>query len=93
MKATLFAVAMSLLLAGCASQSPPPEVTASKSPVASGAQVPKTHHHSTLTDYAHREPVTPDAWAEEDGAADPQAAKTKEECKKNEGASDDCPTQ
>lgn len=93
MKATLYAVVISSLLAGCASQSPLPEVTANKSPVVSGAKVPKTHYHTTLTGYVHREPVTPDAWVEEDNSADPEAAKTKEECMKKEGASDDCPTQ
>jgi hypothetical protein len=86
MKTTLLSVVISLLLAGCASQSPLPEVTATKSPVISGAKVPKTHYHSTLTGYVHREPVTPDAWVEEDDAAAPD-----EKCKTVEGATDDCP--
>ncbi len=93
MKATLFAVAISLLLAGCATQSPLPKVTASKSPVTAGAKVPKTHHHTTLTSYTHREPVTPDAWVEEDDAAPPDAAMKKEDCKNAEGATDECPAQ
>lgn len=84
MKATPFAVALPLLLAGCASPSPLPEVTPYTSPVRAGAQVPKTHHHSTLTGYAHREPVTPDAWVKEDDSA-------KDECKTAEGVTDDCP--
>mgnify|MGYP003402854156 CR=1 FL=1 len=69
MRATLFAVVVPLLLAGCTTPSPLPEVTAYKSPVIAGAKVPKTHHHTTLTGYTHREPVTPDAWVEEDDAA------------------------
>ena len=93
MRATFFVVAVSLLLAGCASQSPLPEVTAHKSPVSSTAKVPKTHHHTTLTGYTHRAPLAPDAWATDGEAKNPDAAKTTEECKKTEGASDDCPTQ
>lgn len=101
MRATLFVVAVPLLLAGCASQSPLPEVTAYKSPVSAGAIVPKTHHHTTLTGYTHREPTAPEAWVTEDAPvapeavpeAAPDAAMKKEDCKKLEGASDDCPTQ
>ena len=93
MKATLFAVVVPLLLAGCASPSPLPEVLSYKSPVTSGAKVPKTHHHTTLTGYTHREPVTPEAWVTEDDVPTPEAGAEKEECKKVEGASDDCPTQ
>ena len=93
MKATLFAVALPLLLAGCASQIPLPEVTARKSPVTAGAKVPKTHYHTTLTGYTHREAVAPDAWVPEDAAATPDADKPKEDCKKVEGASNDCPAQ
>lgn len=95
MRATLFAVAVSLLLAGCASQSSLPEVTADESPVTSGAKVPKTHHHSTLTGYSHRKPVTPDAWVPEDATAAPEsgAAAPDDKCKTAEGATDDCPDQ
>ena len=101
MRATLFVVAVPLLLAGCASQSPLPEVTAYKSPVSAGAIVPKTHHHTTLTGYTHREPTAPEAWVTEDAPvapeavpeAAPDAAMKKEDCKKLEGASDDCPAQ
>lgn len=92
MKATLFAVVVPLLLAGCTKPGPLPEVTAYKSPVTAGAKVPKTHYHTTLTGYTHREPMTPDAWVTEDDAAAPDAAMKKEDCKKKEGASDDCPT-
>jgi hypothetical protein len=91
MRATLCALALPLLLAGCASQSPLPEVSAYKSPVVSGAKVPGTHHHTTLTGYKHREPVTPDAWVTEDAA--PEPSMTDEDCKKTEGADDDCPAQ
>ena len=97
MKATLFAVAVPFLLAGCASQSPLPEVSAYRSPVNSGAKVPKTHHHTTLTGYTHREPVVPEAWTPEEGSeapvadpAEPDIGAQKEECKKVEGATDDC---
>lgn len=104
MRATLFAVALPLLLAGCASQIPLPEVTGHKSPVTSGAKVPKTHHHTILTGYTHREPVTPDAWVPEgadvpeaekpkDSAAPPKAETMSDKCKKKEGATNDCPTQ
>lgn len=92
MKATLFAVVAPLLLVGCTSTSPLPEVLSYKSPVTAGAKVPKTHHHTTLTGYTHREPVTPEAWITEDDAAAPDAAMAKEDCKKTEGASDDCST-
>ena len=93
MKATLFAVVVPLLLAGCTTPSPLPEVTAYKSPVNAGAKVPRTHHHTTLTSYIHREPVTPEAWVEEEDVTAPDAAMKKEDCKKAEGATDDCPTQ
>ena len=100
MRATLFAVAVPFLLAGCASQSPLPEVSAYRSPVKSGAKVPTTHYHTTLTGYTHREPVVPDAWTPEEGAEapDPNSAAPdndaqKEECKKVEGAPDACPAQ
>ena len=93
MRATLFAVALPLLLAGCASQIPLPEVTAGKSPVAALAKVPKTHHHTILTGYTHRVPVTPEAWVTEDAPAAPEADKPKEDCKAKEGASNDCPAQ
>ena len=93
MRATLFAVVCPLLLAGCASQIHLPEVTASKSPVTAGAKVPKTHHHTILTGYTHREPVTPDAWVPEEAAATPEVDPLKDECKKKEGASNDCPAQ
>ncbi len=92
MRATLFAVVVPLLLAGCTTPSPLPRVTAYKSPVSAGAKVPKTHHHTTLTGYTHREPVTPEAWVTEDDAAAPDVATKKEDCKKTKGASDDCPT-
>jgi hypothetical protein len=85
MKTALFAVALPLLLAGCASPGPLPEVMPYKSAVASGAKAPKTHHHSTLTGYSHREPVAPDAWGKEDA--------TKKDCDNMEGTSDDCPAQ
>lgn len=93
MKATLFAVVVPLLLAGCASQSPLPEVLSYKSPVKSGAKVPNTHHHTILTGYTHREPVVPEAWVPEDEPTPPEAGMEKEECKKVEGAKDDCPVQ
>ena len=93
MKATLFALVVPLLLAGCATPRPLPEVTAYKSPVTAGAKVPKTHFHTTLTGYTHREPVTPEAWVDGDDAAAPNAAMKKEDCKTKEGATDDCPTQ
>lgn len=93
MRATLFVVAVPLLLAGCASQSPLPEVTAYKSPVSAGAKEPKTHHHTTLTGYTHRAPVAPDAWVTDDDAKVLDATKTKEDCKKKGGTSDDCPAQ
>ena len=93
MRATLFAVVVPLLLAGCTTPSPLPEVTAYKSPATAGAKVPKTHYHTTLTGYTHREPVTPDAWVPEDDAATPDGEMKKEDCKKAEGATDDCPAQ
>lgn len=101
MRATLFAVAVPFLLAGCASQSPLPEVTAYKSPATAGAKVPKTHYHPALTGYTHREPTAPEAWVTEDAPVAPEAvpetapdaAMKKEDCKKIEGASDDCPAQ
>ena len=100
MKATLCAVVVPLLLAGCTTPSPLPEVTAYKSPVKSGAKVPKTHYHTTLTGYTHREPVLPDAWVPEDGAETPATDSSaqdggaqKEECKKMQGAKNDCPAQ
>lgn len=93
MKATLFAVALPLLLAGCASPSPLPEVLSSKTPIKSGAKVPKAHHHTTLTGYTHREPVLPDAWAPEDTVAAPESGEKPVDCKKMEGAPDDCPAQ
>lgn len=100
MKATLFAVVVPLLLAGCATQSPLPEVTAYKSPVSAGAKVPRTHHHTTLTGYTHREPVVPGAWVPEEAgeapaadSAEPDSGAQKEECRKAEGAPDDCPAQ
>ena len=93
MRATLFAFAFPLLLAGCASQIPLPEVTANRSPVTAGSKVPKTHHHTILTGYTHREPVAPDAWVPEDAAAAPEGDAPKEDCTKKEGASNDCPAQ
>lgn len=93
MKATLLAVVVPLLLAGCATPRPLPEVMAYKSPVTAGAKVPKTHHHTTLTGYTHREAVTPEAWVTEDDAQAPDATMKKEDCKKAEGATDDCPAQ
>lgn len=93
MKETLFAVVLPLLLAGCTTPSPLPEVTTYQSPVTAGAKVPKTHYHTTLTGYTHREPVTPDAWVGEDGTAAPDATMKKEDCKKTKGATDDCPAQ
>ena len=91
MRATFFAFAFPLLLAGCASQIPLPEVTARKSPITASAKVPKTHHHTILTGYTHREAVSPEAWVTEDAPAVPEADKPKEECKTKEGASNDCP--
>ena len=101
MKATMFAVVVPLLLAGCTTPSPLPEVTAYKSPVIAGAKVPKTHYHPTLTGYTHREPTAPEAWVTQDAPvapeaepkAAPDAATKKEDCKKTEGASDVCPAQ
>ncbi len=86
MKATLFVVVVPLLLAGCASPSPLPEVLPHKSPVKAGAKVPRTHHHATLTGYTHREPVVPEAWVPEDGAE-------KEKCEKPEGEKNECSPQ
>lgn len=83
MKATLFAVVAPLLLVGCTSTSPLPEVLSYKSPVTAGAKVPKTHHHSILTGYTHREPVVPDAWVPENEAE-------KENCEKPEGDKNEC---
>jgi hypothetical protein len=101
MKATLFAVFVPLLLAGCTTPSPLPEVTAYRSPVSAGAKVPKTHHHTTLTGYTHREPTAPEPWVTEDAPAVPEAVPEatpdatmkKEDCKKVEGAKDDCAAQ
>ena len=93
MRTTFFAVMLPLLLAGCASQISLREVTANTTPVTVGAKVPKTHHHAILTGYTHRVPVAPDAWVPETAAATPDADKPKEDCKKAEGATNDCPTQ
>lgn len=98
MRATLIAVAVASLLAGCASSSPLPQVTPHRSPVKAAAKVPRTHHHTTLTGYTHREPVMPDAWVPEDDAAPtngaaPTDGAAKEKCKPTEGAKDDCPVE
>ena len=92
MKAMMCAIVVPLLLAGCTTASLLPEVLSYKSPLTSGEKLPQTRHQTTLMGYTHREPSTPEAWVEEGDAAAPDASMEKEECKKTEGAGDDCPT-
>lgn len=86
MKTTLIAVVVPVLLAGCTSTSPLPNVVSYKSPVSAAAKVPTTHYHTTLTGYTHREPTAPDAWVTEDAPA-------KEECEKPGGDKNACKPQ
>lgn len=69
MKTTLLAVVAPLLFTGCATQAILPEVLPFASPVQAGARAPKTHHHTTLTGYVHRNPVAPDPWVPEEAPA------------------------
>lgn len=64
----LFAVAP-MLLAGCTSADPLPEVVAIRSPLIASAKVPTTHFHQAVKGYVHRVPVAPDPWIQ--GTAPP----------------------
>jgi hypothetical protein len=68
MKTAIVAVVTGLLLTGCASPVPLPDVSARKKPALASAKVKPTHYHPVLTGYEHRDPAAPEPWVPDDGS-------------------------
>lgn len=61
MKHLISVALLPLILGGCASTYPM-EVTSSKSPGDLTTEIGRTHYHSPVTGYQHRDPVDPKPW-------------------------------
>lgn len=63
MKTAYFAILSLLALAGCSTQTPPPDIQASRNPVNPSPGLAPTRSN-VIQGYAHRTPVEPQGWEE-----------------------------
>lgn len=65
---TAFVVILSTFaLAGCSSNSLPPNVLAARDPANPSVGAIKAHHHGVIRNYSHRKPVVPEGWENPEG--------------------------